>query len=298
MTISYGAVASPLMRHPQGLTRQKNDYDSDTDDEYLSCEELVKRADAFTIAYDDERGYRGTELRLLSFARPHMRAFHGSWICLFVSTFVQFAIAPLLPEIKVSLNLTKAEVWMSNIWSMIGGVPLLFMLGPLSDKCGGRLMTTLLLALIAIPCALTGLVTTLNGLLFVRLLIGSMDNSVPCQYWVTCQFVREISGTAMAISSGVGATGSGVVQFIVGSVVFSFFLQFTGNNADLAWRLALIFPALLSLSTAVFFFFYSEDCPLGNHREVKRAGLMMERSALDSFRSSALNLNSWILFLQ
>jgi nitrate/nitrite transporter NarK len=71
----------------------------------------------------------------------------------------------LLPEIKVSLNLTKAEVWMSNIWSMIGGVPLLFMSGPLSDKCGGRLMTTLLLALIAIPCV-TGLVTTLNGLLF------------------------------------------------------------------------------------------------------------------------------------
>jgi NNP family nitrate/nitrite transporter-like MFS transporter len=102
----------------------------------------------------------------------------------------------------------------------------------------------------------------------------------------------------MAISSGLGATGSGVIQLVIGSTLFSFCLLFTGNNPDIAWRLALVFPALLSFFTATFFYFSSEDCPLGNHNEVKNAGLMIERSAMDSFRSGALNLNSWILFLQ
>lgn len=298
MTISYGSVASPLMRNPRDRLRPERGDDSDSDDDYLSYEELVKRADDFTMPYDDQRGYRGTELRFLSFARPHMRAFHGSWICLFVSLCVQYAVPPLLPEIKESLKLSKADVWLSNVWSTIGGVPLLFMLGPMSDKYGGRLMATSLLALIAIPCALTGLVTTLDGLLLVRLLIGCLDNSVPCQYWISCHFVREISGTAMAISSGLGASGSGVIQLVIGSILFSFCLLLTGNNTDLSWRLALVVPALLSLFTATFFYFCSEDCPLGNHTEVKNAGLMMERSAMDSFRSGALNLNSWILFLQ
>lgn len=298
MTISYGSVASPLMRNPRDRPRPERGDDLDSDDEYLSSEELVSRAESFTMPFDDQRGYRSTELKLLSFARPHMRAFHGSWICLFVSLCAQYAIPPLLPEIKASLKLTKAEVWLSNVWATVGGVPFLFLLGPLSDKYGGRLMATSLLALIAIPCALTGLVTSLDGLLFVRLLIGCLDNSVPCQYWISCHFVRDISGTAMAISSGLGATGSGVIQLVIGSVLFSFCLLFTGNNPDIAWRLALVFPALLSFFTAAFFYFFSEDCPLGNHKEVKNAGLMMERSAMDSFRSGALNLNSWILFLQ
>jgi MFS transporter, NNP family, nitrate/nitrite transporter len=296
MKISYGSVASPLIRNPRDIPRAEK-YDSDSDDDF-SYEELVQKASAFTLPFDEDRGFRGTELRFLSFERPHMRAFHGSWICNFVSTFVQFAVAPLLPEIKISLNLAKSEIWTSNIWSSIGGVPLLFMLGSFSDKYGGRFMATLLLTLMAVPCALTGLVKSLDGLLLVRLIIGSLDNSVPCQYWISCHFVREISGTAMAVSSGLGATGSGLVQLFVGSILFSFCLFLTGNNADLAWRLALIFPALMAFITAFFFFLYSEDCPLGNHSVVKKAGLMMERSAMDSFRSGALNLNSWILFLQ
>jgi len=32
--------------------------------------------------------------------------------------------------------------------------------------------------------------------------------------------------------------------------------------------------------------------------DVKKAGLMMQRSAVDSFRSGAFNINSWLLFLQ
>ena len=52
-----------------------------------------------------------------------------------------------------------------------------------------------------------------------------------------------------------------------------------------------------ALYCADFFYKYSDDCPLGNCNQVKRAGLMVERCAVDSFRSDAMNMNSWILFL-
>jgi hypothetical protein len=47
------------------------------------------------------------------------------------------------------------------------------------------------------------------------------------------------------------------------------------------------------------FYECSDDCPFGNYNQVKRAGLMVEGSAVDSFRSGAMNMNmnSWILFL-
>ena len=278
-------------------------HDSDDEDDdsihpsYLS-QRLLANTSKFTLKYDVDRGYRGTELHLLSFQRPHMRAFHGSWMCTFVSCFLQFALCPLLPEIQTSLQLTKSDVWLSNIWSTVGAIPSAFVLGPLCDQFGARILIAALLAACAIPCLCTGLVHSLHGLLVIRTIMGSMDTFVPGQYWITCHFTRQVVGTAMAISGGWGASGAGFVQLIVGTVIYPILLTWTHGNANLAWRLSLIPPAVLALYAAYFFYNYSDDCPLGNYKQVKKAGLMMERSAVDSFRSGALNVNSWILFLQ
>jgi NNP family nitrate/nitrite transporter-like MFS transporter len=288
--------------HSYPISLDYKDDDSDNDDDnvhpsYLS-ERLLARAATFSLPHDVDRGYRGTRLELLSFQRPHMRAFHGSWMCFFLSCFLQFAMCPLLPEIQASLNLTKSDVWLTNIYSMVGGIPMGFLLGALCDQYGARILITTLLAACAIPCLLTGLVHTLHGLILVRTIMGSMDTFVPGQYWITCCFTRQVVGTAMAISGGWGASGAGFVQLIVGTVIYPIVLTWTHGNSDLAWRISLIPPALIALYAAYFFYFYSDDCPLGNYKEVKKAGLMMERSAVDSFRSGALNVNSWILFLQ
>ena len=42
----------------------------------------------------------------------------------------------------------------------------------------------------------------------------------------------------------------------------------------------------------------SDDAPKGNYKEMKRNGTMPEISAAASFRSGAMNINTWILFLQ
>ena len=102
----------------EGESSESSDS-SDEDDEVAKAN-LLRRVDKFTIVYDVQKGYRGTELRLSSFGRPHMRAFHGSWCCFFASFFTQFAMAPLLPIIGVSLHLSQREVWQGNLAMMIG----------------------------------------------------------------------------------------------------------------------------------------------------------------------------------
>lgn len=207
-------------------------------------------------------------------------------------------MAPLLPQLKESLDLTKRDIWLTNTVMMVGGIPMRFLLGPLCDSYGPRSVMVWMLTLCAIPCALSGLiVVNLSTLLLVRFVIGAMDAFVPCQCWITSHFVREIGGTIMAIAGGLGASGSGFSNLVLG-LVFSVCVIWTGGNEDLAWRIALLFPAAFALLVAYISNYYSDDCPLGNFSDVKKAGLMIERSAADSFRSGVYNLNSWILFLQ
>lgn len=300
---SYRLVQPP--RHTKALVAANNDDDDDDDEDDLedermmfAKERLLEQVESFTLLFSPERGYRATELKFCSFARPHMRAMHASWICFFASGFVQFAMAPLLPQLQESLSLTKQDIWWTNVWMMIGGIPMRFLLGPLCDSYGPRVVMVWIVALCAIPCALSGvIVVNLGTLLMVRFVMGAMDAFVPCQCWITSHFVREVGGTIMAIAGGLGASGAGFTQLVVGCL-FGMCLQWTDDNSDLAWRLALLFPAAFALVVAWWSYSYSDDCPLGNFVDVKKAGLMMERSAVDSFRSGVYNFNSWLLFLQ
>lgn len=245
-----------------------NDIDS-------SKYEILNRSADFSVEFDAHRGYRATQIRWLSRSRPHMRAFHASWICFFTSFFVQFSHAPLLPEIQRSLGLTTSDLWWTNCWMMIGGIPMRFLLGPLCDKYGARSTMITTVALAAIPVAATGLVFDLKNLTIARFFLGAMDSFVPGQYWITCMFVREVGGMAMAIAGGLGATGAGWTQIVTGTILFPLIRYHVGGDSDLAWRLALLFPACLALVVSFYFYHYSDDCPLGNFTEVKRAGLMV-----------------------
>jgi hypothetical protein len=159
------------------------DSDDDDDDDLLYAKDrLLNKADTFTLQYSPERGYRATEMNFCSMSRPHMRAMHASWICFFASYFVQFAMAPLLPQLQISFNLTKRDIWWTNVWMMMGGIPMRFLLGPLCDTYGPRVVMVWMVALCAIPCALSGvLVSNLGSLVAARFIMGAMDAFVPCQ---------------------------------------------------------------------------------------------------------------------
>jgi NNP family nitrate/nitrite transporter-like MFS transporter len=228
-----------------------------------------------------------------------MRAFHCSWWGFFIAFFIWFAIAPLLSEIRDTLGLTKEEIWTSSIVGVAGTIFMRFLLGPACDKYGPRILMAVVLCTASIPTAMTGLVQTAGGLAILRLFIGIAGGTfVMCQFWASRMFTREVVGTANALCGGWGNLGGGVTQLVMGAALFPLFKNFFDGDAEKAWRTVSIVPAVVAFGSGIMIYFISDDAPKGNYGDMKKHGTMADVSAAASFRNGALNVNTWLLFVQ
>lgn len=109
-------------------------------------------------------------------------------------------------------------------------------------------------------------------------------------------FTKEVAGTANALVGGWGNLGGGVTQIVMGAVLFPLFKL--GMSVNMAWRTVCIVPAVVGFATGFTIMRISDDCPKGNFKDMKANGTMAEVSASSSFRDGALNLNTWLLFIQ
>lgn len=257
-----------------------------------------KKYQTYALNVDPDQDDKATEIKLCNFSRPHMRAFHCSWWSFFIAFFIWFAIAPLLSEIKNTVpGMTKKDLWTSSIVSVAGTILMRFILGPACDKFGARVLFTVILCTASIPTALTGLINSVASLVVIRLFIGIAGGTfVMCQYWSSRMFTKEVVGTANALVGGWGNLGGGVTQLVMGSVLFPLFKL--GMSPVMAWRTVCIVPAVVAAGTGIIVYFISDDAPKGNYKDLKKNGLMPEVSAAASFRSGAMNVNTWILFVQ
>jgi MFS transporter, NNP family, nitrate/nitrite transporter len=258
-----------------------------------------KKYSEYAVEVDPDQDDKATQIKMCSFARPHMRAFHCSWFAFFNAFIIWFCVAPLLPEIKKTLKISKQDIWTSNIVAVGGTIFMRFILGPLCDKYGARIPFAWILCLAAIPTAAVGLVNNKNDLIIVRLFIGIAGGTfVMCQYWSSRMFARDVVGTANAITAGWGNLGGGVTHLLTGSILFPLFKVFYDGDHEKAWRTCTIVPAFVAFVTGVVIYHISDDCPKGNYQDLKRNGTMPEVSAAYSFRAGSTNLNSWIMFFQ
>lgn len=257
----------------------------------------------FALAVDPEQQYKAKELKICSFARPHMRAFHYSWWSFFIAFFIWFSVAPLLPEIRDTLDLNPQQIWLSNIIAVSGDVVMRFVFGSLTDMLGARILMGGVLMAASIPTACTGLVQNLTGLCFLRLFIGCAGSSfVMCQCWATRMFTKEIVGTANALVGGWGNVGGGVTQIVMGTALFPLFRDVffadAEDPAERAWRTVCVVPAVVAFTTGVLVILTSEDCPEGNYKQLIKEGKMTAVSASASLRQGAVNFNTWLLYIQ
>jgi MFS transporter, NNP family, nitrate/nitrite transporter len=258
-----------------------------------------KKYPEYYIETDPDQDDKATELRMCSFRRPHMRAFHGAWFGFFMAFFIWFAIAPLLPEIRKTLKLRKSQVWMSSVCGVLATIGVRFILGPICDKYGPRIPFSALLCLVSIPTACTGLVNSAAGLNTLRIFIGFAGGIfVTCLYWTTRMFTKKVVGTANGIVGGWGNLGGGVTHLIVGTFIFPAIKAANGGDHEQAWRLACVFPAIVTFFYGIWLYYGTDDSPKGNYAEMKKYGAMSNVSAAASFRDAALNFNTWIMFVQ
>eukprot|EP00527_Entomoneis_sp_CCMP2396_P007132 CAMPEP_0198142418 /NCGR_PEP_ID=MMETSP1443-20131203/5207_1 /TAXON_ID=186043 /ORGANISM="Entomoneis sp., Strain CCMP2396" /LENGTH=526 /DNA_ID=CAMNT_0043805415 /DNA_START=199 /DNA_END=1779 /DNA_ORIENTATION=+ len=253
----------------------------------------------YKIEVDENQNDKAKEIKLCSFARPHMRSFHCAWFALFAAYLMWFSISPLLSEIRDDLQITNKDIWTSSIASLQGTLFMRFMLGPLCDKFGARVLFALVLALASIATACTGLIHTTRDLIILRLTIGMAGSCVVmCQYWVSSMFTREVIGTVSGLCSGWGNLGGGVAQVLMGSVIFPAFKEIFQGDSEKAWRFACIVPASFGFFTSIVIYYIADDCPKGNYSELKKHKSMGDVSVTANMCAGATNSNAWFLFIQ
>lgn len=286
--------------HRPRSSQVNNSIVSLNDTQWASPDSKYER---YACRVDQNQGDKSVEIPLFVFQRPHMRAFHFAWISFFVAFFTWFAISPLLPEIRASLNLSHREIWMSNVFSSAGTVICRVIVGPMNDRFGARWVMATTLVVSSIPVMATGLVNSSVELSILRLITGIAGSSfVTCQYWTSSMFTREVAGTANSLVAGWGNLGGGVTQIVMGSVLFPLFklvYSKTGKEerdaATSAWRVVCVIPAILSFIMAVLVLRYSDDSPKGNYRKLRRQGKMQNVEAKNALKTAAANVNTWLL---
>lgn len=258
-----------------------------------------KKFHEYELEVDPEQDDKATEIMLCSFERPHMRAFHCAWWAFFVAFFSWFAISPLLPSIRTDLALDKKDIWTSSIAAVGSTILIRFILGPLCDVYGPKILFSITLCATAIPTALIGVVQTKTDLIVLRCFIGLAGGTfVMAQYWPSRMFAKEVVGTANALIAGWGNLGAGVTQLVIGSYLLPLFELMTGSS-ETAWRTVGIVPAVVSFVTGIVIYRISDDAPKGNYWELKKHNAFTNPATIQSsFVKGFWNINTWVLFVQ
>ena len=223
----------------------------------------------FALPVDSEN--KATVFRLFSFAKPHMRAFHLSWVSFFACFVSSFAAPPLLPIIRDNLNLTATDIGNAGVASVSGAVFARIAMGTACDLVGPRLASASLILLTAPFVYFTSIINSATSYLLVRFFTGfSLATFVSTQFWMSSMFSAPVVGSANGLSGGWGNLGGGATQLIM-PLVFSL-IRDIGATKFTAWRIAFFVPAMFQMLTAFSILIFGQDMPDGNFRRLKKSG--------------------------
>lgn len=249
---------------------------------------IYEHRPSYALFTDPMQDDRATEIKLLSLMRPHMRAFHFSWLSFFVAFFAWFSIPALMPTIQAQLNLTEDQVVNSDIVALASATFGSLMVGALCDRYGARSVQAALLVCGAVPVASAAFVFNFTGFVIIRIFIGLIgSSSVVSAYWTSIMFSTEVIGSAIAITAGCGCLGAGAAFGML-----PFLLDFASLHNVIsdayAWRVVIIFPAMLMVAVGACVYLIADDCPLGNFTDLKKAHAMAETARGDMWLTFAL----------
>jgi nitrate/nitrite transporter NarK len=248
----------------------------------------------FKCAVDAE--HKATELQICSFALPHMRCFHASWMGFFATFFSTFAPAPLAAYLKRedTLALTALDIGNGNIASVAVTIIFRVLVGVVCDILGARRGLAFLLFL-ACP-GIVGMMFVQSGVAFVamRAIIGcGLATFVCCQVWCSQQFSKNVVGTANATAAGWGNLGGGVTNALT-PVIFNIMMAITSKNINLSWRLTFLIPLAMHVISA-FICLTGRDLPDGQYKELEQSGAKQKGDSSIVIKVGFSNINAWLM---
>jgi NNP family nitrate/nitrite transporter-like MFS transporter len=241
---------------------------------------------------------KAAHISLFSLGTPQMRAFHMTWFAFFLCFFGWFGIAPLMAVVREDLGLTKTQIGNTIIASVAITILCRLIVGKLCDKYGPRLTYTWLLLVGSLPVMGIGLSHSYETFLLFRLAIGMIGASfVITQYHTSIMFAPNVVGTANAATAGWGNLGGGVTQMVM-PLIFAAIVSL-GAGKFLGWRLAMVVPGVVLFLTGIAYYFFTQDAPDGNFKELRARGEMppAEDKEHGSFLLAAKDPRVWALFV-
>ena len=232
------------------------------------------------------------------FDMPQIRTFHMSWFAFFLCFFAWFGIAPLMKVVRDELSLTKSQIGWTIIASVAITVLARLVIGWLCDRVGPRFTYTWLLILGSLLVMGIGFAYNFETFLLFRLLIGVIGASfVITQYHTSVMFAPNVVGTANATSAGWGNLGGGVTQIVM-PLIFAAFIGLFGFSESIGWRASMFVAGLVCMVTGVAYYFFTQDAPDGNFKQLRLEGKMPEaKKSNGAFLEACRDYRVWALFL-
>lgn len=215
---------------------------------------------------------------VFNFKDQKIKVLHLGWVAFFITFFMWFCHASLMPLIKEYFDLTDGEAKALLVLNVALTIPARTVVGMLVDKFGPRIMFTVLLIISGIFCLGFALAQDYTQLALMRFLLGfSGAGFVIGIRLMTEWFPVSQAGTAQGIYGGWGNFGAAAAGFILPALSGYF------GGAE-GWRYSVATAGIVAILYSAVFYRYVRNTPKGStYFSPKKMGAMEVTSKGDLF---------------